>query len=550
MKSLNFSKIYWVFAVFALIYSVQVLPRLNSDSLTNDEPAEITNGYYYLTQGDVITPHLHPPLASALAALPLLALHLKTMTVSGDVIDRAHSFIFDWNLDQISAITISSRAVVWFFGLLIGFLLCQVTQTTPAICAGALFFWAFNPTLLALAGIAKIEIIPVFFFFAAVLAFQKGFEKSSSGWSFFSGMVAAMAVTAKLYGLTLIPIFVLLEAIQSKENHQWRKIFKKWCWSLAGFLTFVILLYAPAFLFYSHPLGAVTSLGEKFLEDFVFARHPFPVYFWGRSGLENHWYYFPAAFLLKEPLAFIFALVLSLGLFSAKKIKLPLWQWLTAVIFFIAVLPATNLGVRYLLPAYPFLFLVAAHGLDWLRQEGQKKVLFLWVLGGLVLWQTVSVGLCFPHELSYFNELVPSDQKLGYLADSNLDWGQDLKRLANTAQENHWGTVKLAYMGGTDPKVYGLNWEPFQSEDLIKPQPGKVYAVNASFYQLAPVAYPSTLPIARSWLSKMEPTGKVGDGWFYFEIPGVDHKGSAGGWLPSAPFLQYRGYAYSLNLRE
>lgn len=550
MKSLNRSKTYWVFLVFALIYSVQVLPRLNSDSLTNDEPAEITNGYYYLTQGDVITPHLHPPLASALAALPLLALHLKTMPVAGDVIDRAHFFIFDWNRDQLSAVTVSTRLVIWFFGFLIGSLIFWVTKKNSVICAAALFFWAFNPTMLALSGIAKIEVIPTFFFFSAVLAFQKGLEKTSVRWSFFSGLIAAMAVTSKFYGLTLIPIFVFLEALCFKQAPHWERVIKKWSWGLIGFLTFVVLLYIPAFLFSSHPDGAFVSLAEKFKENLVFAQHPFPVYFWGRSGLENHWYYFPAAFLLKEPMGFIFAIVLSVSLFLSKKTLLPLWQWVPAVVFFIAVLPATNLGVRYLLPAYPFLFLVAAHGLEWLRQEGQKRVLFTWVLCGLVLWQVISVGLSFPHELSYFNESVPSDQKLGYLADSNLDWGQDLKRLAATGRDRHWGTVKLAYMGGTDPKVYGLNWEPFQIEDLNKPQLGKVYAVNASFYQLAPVAYPSTLKIVSGWLNKTKPTGKVGDSWFYFEIPGKDNSVKMGPWLPSAPFLQYRGYAYKLNLRE
>ena len=287
------------------------------------------------------------------------------------------------------------------------------------------------------------------------------------------------------------------------------------------------------------------------MEDFVFAKHPFPVYLLGRCTLENHWYYLPVAFLLKEPLAFIFALILVIGLASFKQIKMPLWQWLPASLFFIAVLPTTNLGIRYLLPAYPFLFLIAAQGALWLWQEGKRNFFFTWVLGGLVLWQAVSVSFNFSHSLSYFNELVSSDQKLYYLADSNLDWGQDLKRLADTARERHWGKVKLAYLGGVDPRVYGLDWEPFQSEDLQKPQPGMVYAVNASFLQLAPVAYPSTLPIAKSWVNKTEPTGKVADSWYYFEVPGKSLAVKNHGWLPSVPFLQYRGYcAYPLNRGE
>jgi hypothetical protein len=171
-------------------------------------------------------------------------------------------------------------------------------------------------------------------------------------------------------------------------------------------------------------------------------------------------------------------------------------------------------------------------------------------VAGLLLWQAASVGFNFPHTLSYFNELVPPSRKLQYLGDSNLDWGQDLIRLAQTARERNWGKVKLAYLGGVDPKVYGLDWEPFQKEDLLKPQPGMVYAVNASFYQLGPVAFPSTLPIVESWLNKTEPTGKVADSWYYFEIPGKRRETKDKSWLPSAPFLQYRGYCYPINSRE
>jgi hypothetical protein len=195
--------------------------------------------------------------------------------------------------------------------------------------------------------------------------------------------------------------------------------------------------------------------------------------------------------------------------------------------------------------------LIGAQGLIWFWNEGKQKKFFTWVLGGLLLWQTASVGLNFPHTLSYLNELVPPNRKLHYLADSNLDWGQDLLRLAQTARERNWGKVKLAYLGAVDPKVYGLDWEPFQEEDLIKPQPGTVYAVNASFYQLGPVSFPSTLPIVQSWLNKTEPTGKVADSWYYFEIPGVRSETKNKSWLPSAPFLQYRGYcAYPINSHE
>jgi hypothetical protein len=71
-----------------------------------------------------------------------------------------------------------------------------------------------------------------------------------------------------------------------------------------------------------------------------------------------------------------------------------------------------------------------------------------------------------------------------------------------------------------------------------------VYAVNVSFLQIAPKAYPPTQPIAQSWIISRPPSGKVEDSWFYFEIPGNEEKQNKAKdiYLLSAPFLQKRGY--------
>jgi hypothetical protein len=114
--------------------------------------------------------------------------------------------------------------------------------------------------------------------------------------------------------------------------------------------------------------------------------------------------------------------------------------------------------------------------------------------------------------------------------------------LAETAQKRGWGTVKLAYLGGIDPKVYGLDWRPWDSEDLKGPQPGQVYVINVGFLQLGPVTYPSARPIAGSWILDREPTGKAGDCWYYFEIEGKPDPKLKSAPIVSVPFLEYRGY--------
>lgn len=534
----------WLFLLFALVYSAQVLPRLGSDALTNDEPVEITNGHYYWVQGDIMTPHLHPPLASALSALPLQFLRLQTPPFNGDPLDRAEKFIFQSNRDKLSVITIASRSVSWLFGLFIGGLLFWITREEPVWCAATLFFWALDPTFLALAGLAKIELIPDFFFFWVLWLFTRDLQDHGRGRSWWAGLVAGSAIASKYDALMLVPLFIILEML-NRDKAVKPKV-ERWSFGALGVFAGLGLAYLPFFVLSPQRMDFFSIFHEKFLENIVFARHPFPVYFFGQAGLENHWYYLPIAFLLKEPVTFLFFLSLAGVGIGSKKLQVPPWCWLPVLGLGFALLPVTNLGVRYLLPIYPFLFLIAARGVEWSIRESKGRPLFKAALAVILLWQVFSLALNFPHDLSYFNELVLPDKKIHYLADSNLDWGQDAKRLAQTAQQRGWGKVKLAYWGGVDPAVYGLDWEPFQPGDLQKPQPGWVYVINAGFYQLAPVAYPTTMAIAESWIKSALPSGKVGDGWYFYEIPGIRRE-EKGPWLPSAPFQQYRGYAYALK---
>ena len=542
---------YPLFLLFTVVFSLQIIPRIGWYSLTADEPTDITNGYYYLTRGDVVMPHNHPPLASTIQSLPLLFMNLKTQSSLGDVLDRAHYFLFDWNLDKLEAITRSTRLVSWVLGLAIGFLIFWNFRKESAWLGFALFLWALDPLLSTLSGLAKTDIAPTLFFFWAVLAFQKAQKFITPAMSLAAGVLTAMAVTCKFYGLVLIPIFLTLEILNEKERFKpkenWKTfsiILKRWCWGTLGFFLFVFLIYLPGTLCLPEHRSPLAYFFSKLGEDIAYASHPYPVYFLGQAGLQSHWYYLPVAFILKEPIPFLFLLALGLFLAVRGKIIFPAWLWVPPLFFTLAILPTLNLGVRYLLPAIPFLFLIGGKAGAWMWQSTQDKRRRTWRLAviGLMMWQAVSVLTQFPRSLSYFNDGVKEERKIGLLGDSNLDWGQDLKCLAGTAKARGWKKVRLAYLGAVDPEVYGLDWEPLTQQDLLAPQPGMVYAINAGFFQLAPVSYPPTRAIAEGWIGRSIPTGKVGDTWYYFEIPGEPGKKVKSPFLFSAPFQQYRGY--------
>jgi hypothetical protein len=126
--------------------------------------------------------------------------------------------------------------------------------------------------------------------------------------------------------------------------------------------------------------------------------------------------------------------------------------------------------------------------------------------------------------MSYFNELTPSERRAYWLGDSNLDGGQDTKRLAQAVKAHGWKHVKLAYFGTADPKLYGMDWSYWTKRDLQGPQSGWTYVINTEFLQLGPAYSTSAVPIGESWITSRRPDGVIGDTWYYFEIAGKVQK--------------------------
>ncbi len=530
MKSSNRAgktlRISW-FLLFALVFTAQVVPGIYENSPTDDEPIELTNGYFYW-RGDVVTHNFHPPLPKMLQALPLRLKKLEDSTPPSFTENqlRAYHFLFVSNRKDFEWMTRCGRWVSLFFGIGIGLLLFfQTRRGNPVTAFAALGLWSFHPTLLAYSGLAMADITVSFFVLAAVLVFQRHLEKPGPRWALAAGSLAGLAACSKFSALALVPIFAALEVLQHfhKGNPGGNPVripwTTDWLYGTLGFFGVISLIYLPGTLFQTeHRFPMVYFLrGLKNMADYSDYHHP--TYFLGRCSRQNHWLYFPVAFLLKNTIVFTLLVLIAVWEGLRKKTSYPAWMWVTPLAFSLAILPVQNLGVRYLLPAVPFLILMVskAAGEGWEERKRAGKLL----VAGLFLWNALSVLANGPDLIGYFNDLVPAEKKVYYLADSDLDMGQDVKRLALWGRQRGWKQVKLAQFGGAlDPSFYGLACVPWTRKDLSGPQPGQVYAVNVTLFQTGPVFSPELLPIARSWASATPPTGRVGDSWIYFEMPG------------------------------
>lgn len=515
--------IYW-FLFFTLLFSVQVIPRLSQDSPVGDEVADIADGYYYWS-GDLSFDLVHPPLAKALQALPLRAMGLRS-DYAGKltrVPDRDEYFLAVLNPEKIDTILFVSRFVTFLFGLGLGALLFAASRGESTVFRiTVLALWAFEPCLLAFSGFALSDMPFTFFFFLTVWTFQKTLGKASGKGSFWVGLWLGMTIMVKFTGLLLLPILLVLELSKWKGSQEQRlgSLIRRWGSLFISAGLFILLAYLPGTLATKgHPfplrffIQGLTSLHGDLAKAY---------YFRGVLTDKTFWDYYPTAFLLKSPLSFL--ALLTLGLFGVglRKVRWPFWQWVPVVIFILPFFFYYDIGLRMILPIYPFCLLMAAKTSDWLISSGQRAM--FWVWGALLLFQALSVGLQFPRQVSYFNEAVAPEKRLYWLGDSNLDCGQDTQRMADVVKARGWRHVKLAYFGSLDPHLYGMDWAYWTERDLKGPQPGWVYLINAAYIQLEPAYSPVAKKIDQSWITHRDPTGTVGDTWFYFEIPGEVQK--------------------------
>ena len=163
------------------------------------------------------------------------------------------------------------------------------------------------------------------------------------------------------------------------------------------------------------------------------------------------------AYLLKEPIAAI--LLAGLGLFAMRR-ELAWYLVLPPVVIFAGHMAfADDLGVRYIIPALPFLYLIGGLGAAWLIGKGMPGRIAAGVLGAWLLFTSFAIA---PDHLSYFNEAAGGRL---WLDDSNVDWGQGLKQLKEYVKDR---PLKLAYFGSFTPLAYGLK-EPVDSPRIRRP---------------------------------------------------------------------------------
>ncbi|MFD0308109.1 glycosyltransferase family 39 protein [Streptomyces sp. NPDC127119] len=194
-------------------------------------------------------------------------------------------------------------------------------------------------------------------------------------------------------------------------------------------------------------------------------------FLFGRLYEGSLWYYLPAALLVKTPLG---ALALwtagSVAMLAVRALRpaVPYVLVPAAVLLAISMHGARDLGVRYAV-FMPMLLAVAAAGAALSRWRPAH-----WATAVLVCFVAVSSLRTYPYYLPYSNEAFGGPSKTHLrLHDSNVDWGQDLGRLADHLDRHRPGErVWLVYKGAGVPSYYGID-----ASDPLKAPLGEVHGL-------------------------------------------------------------------------
>ncbi len=537
-----------------LLFLVLCVDAARLETPTVDEFAHLPAGAVYLDQANFTLFAKNPPLFKMLMALPL-TLHPGLRVPAPEAGDLAQGW-GPWryaerfsraNARDFLGLFFPARVVVALFGLGTGALLAlwaaQLFGRRAAALTTTLFL--LTPVVLAHAHLATVDVGCMFGVLLCVYLLRAACKRPAPGRFALAGIAWGAALSIKYTALLLAPAIFLIVLVW-RQARPGRAVFEL---ALVSICALVTVNLGMGFKGSFTPLGSfplVSGFGQA-LQDALPAALPVPLpedyvtgfdavkldtergefgsYLLGEWSQEGHWYHDPIAFLSKTPLP-ILALLLAGVAFPRRffsKQRLPARELATLLIPLVALGAAliganrAKLGIRYLLPLLPFLYILIAGIFAGLRGRAA-----FWVPALSLAWLAVTIGLTHPSYLSHFN-LAAGTEARGHriLIDSNLDWGQDLYRLpdalAGFELDSQDAPVFLLYFGHVDPGQYGIDYR------LVPTLPVKgLVAVSVNYLMGYP--YPARGPDGQRveidpdharWLRDERPDLRLGSIWIF-----------------------------------
>lgn len=448
---------------------------------TIDEPVYVGTAADSLHEHEIRYNPEHPPLGKLVIAVGVaLADPRYDPSFSGDQGQVGRHLLYESGNDPWQ-VMLWARLPVIVLTLAFGLVVLAFARELVGPAGGvvALALYAFSPDVIAHGSLATLDVPTAGFLLTSVWLLWRA-RRRPRLYVPLAGLAAGAALATKMSALAAVPVLLALAAwsVWRHDSHDRRKALAR---AAAGAGVVAVVAIAVVWLSYLvvdprlrwtpqqhvpvvHGLRALLVDLMPFPEayrdgmrvQFGFENHPWQGFLFGRLYTGSLWYYLPAALLVKTPLGMLALWAAGAVAVVAVRRLRPAAPYLlvpTAVLLAAAMTGSRDFGTRYAV-FVPMFLAVAAAGVLAVRRRWAVAA-----AGALVLFVAVNSVRTFPYYLPYSNEAFggPAQTRLR-LHDSNVDWGQDLGRLADRLRERYPAErIWLVYKGSGVPSYYGID---------------------------------------------------------------------------------------------
>ncbi len=447
-------------AALTILAVVRVASTHRVFNATLDEPTHLVAGWQWIAGNDQID-YSHPPLARALAALPLRFLELPDPPRDMGASNAGNYLLYygDRYLKHLARARLGNLLLMMVAIAAVAAHANRAFGRGVSVLATALF--TNLPPVLGHAGLVTTDMAITAAIPLALFALDLYLERATWKRAVFLGAAIGFGVLGKFsfllfFAVTAIVLIVVRRKAAALLPHS-RAL-------LVAITAFVVIWGGYRF--------DVSPIGDYFYGAAFFAEHAVPksmqtearwfadhvpipapglaaglamllyhdsgghlAFLLGEKSETGWWYYFPVVFFFKTPLPFLLLAAIGIVLMIRRRAAIE-HVLIPLAILLVAMTGSINIGVRHILPVYGSLAIVAAYATFTLRRR-----MITWALLG---WLIFGVAAAHPDYLAYFNEAAGKNPAR-IAVDSNLDWGQDLLRLERLARELQMQKVWVLY---------------------------------------------------------------------------------------------------------
>ncbi len=432
-----------------------------------DEAAHVAGGYEIVTHGAFDYDMYHPPLARVLFALPFIGIEVpptnNPVVLGNELLTQNNAYVANLTLARFSNLLFLALGIV-------GVALWGRHLFTPLVGLLAALLYASLPPILAHAGFATTDMAATATLTLAFYALTLFLEESSWRRTIFLGIAVALGLLAKFSFIPYFGVGALVLVIVRRRFPIGRiaaaiAIAFIVFWAGYGFTIGTLAETDPQAVamaqevFGSPRLATIPLPAPAYVTGILILKHHdalgHEAFLLGEVRTQGWWYYFPVALFFKTSIPFLVLAIAGIVLAARQRPELPL---IAAAILAVAMTSHINIGVRHVSPLYAPLAICGALAITaWPRMRAGAIALVLWLVVGSVA--------AHPDYLPWFNGFARHPETI--LSDSNLDWGQDVLRLAETARRLHIQRMTVSLFTTTPRDRVGL--PPLEPMRVMQP---------------------------------------------------------------------------------